>query len=241
MGDGDGMAVSFAHARTVYQAITGGGAAAGGNSPSSTNQSGVGNNVLPGPAAASGNPQSGSKQGQGSISGGAQQAAVATVSQKGGWLSLSPADVVATKIAEAAAAASTAAVTPLASAATSLYAGLASLPIAAALGAIPRNAAPTAAAALAATAARAAASSEDKGTGGTGTGSAAATVSAAAGVVAIAAATGTGPRLAPAAPQSTTTPGLQPSEWFVCDDAPTHTRTFVIQVRRSFCPHCGMR
>jgi hypothetical protein len=147
----------------------------------------------------------------------------------------SPADMVAGMVSEAAAAASAAAVTPLVSAAGNLYAGLASLPIAAALGAGPRSSAPAAAAAIM-SAATAALTSETPGgpspaasSGSTSVGSRlAAGLAAAAGPAAIAAAPASGLRLAPPV-QSTTGSPACPSEWFVCDDAATDTRMFVIQ------------
>ncbi len=152
----------------------------------------------------------------------------------GGWASA--AEMVAGMVGEAAAAASAAAVTPLASAAGSLYANLASLPIASALGAGPRSSAPAAAAALMAAGAAAIARSRESGgkekeAGGTQQQqqqAEAARLAAAAGPAAIAAAPGGGTRLA-APTQSTTGSPACPSEWFVCDDEATCTRYFVVQ------------
>eukprot|EP00197_Chlamydomonas_leiostraca_P006399 CAMPEP_0202865660 /NCGR_PEP_ID=MMETSP1391-20130828/6282_1 /ASSEMBLY_ACC=CAM_ASM_000867 /TAXON_ID=1034604 /ORGANISM="Chlamydomonas leiostraca, Strain SAG 11-49" /LENGTH=781 /DNA_ID=CAMNT_0049545523 /DNA_START=38 /DNA_END=2383 /DNA_ORIENTATION=- len=216
MEEGDGACLSLAEVRALYHHT---------NALSASMQAPtVVNNVVPAPKV--------------------DATAVATTgaakpAQPAKWLS--PTDIVASKVAEAAAAAAAAASSAASSAAaaassaaaaaspiastiqSTLYAGLASLPIASALGAGPRSSAPAAAAALMSAAAKAAAQPDDKA-------GRAVAASAAAGTIAIAAAPGSSSRLAAAAPlQSTTSPGLQPSEWFVCDDAATATRYIVIQ------------
>lgn len=132
----------------------------------------------------------------------------------------SPADLVAAKIAEAAAAA--AAVNPFASAAGSFYAGLASLPpLASALGSNSR-----ATAAVAATAAVVASKQAiDAKTSGGNTTSFVPATNTTSKVV-------TTPRVdarMSQQAQSTTGSPACPSEWFICDEASTYTRYFVIQ------------
>ena len=124
--DGDGMAVSFQTARDIYQAL---------KREEASNIVALPKDV-PSQAVSVAQPQQQPPQQQASASNGSGSAANmpppagsqhSQVQQRKGWAN--PADVVASKIAEAAAAATSAA-SPLASAAEILYAGLAaSLPI----------------------------------------------------------------------------------------------------------------
>lgn len=251
------MGVSVLDARATYSSLTGRGRQldpVGGSTQlvPATPQTGVASNIqlippqlgLMAQPTASSNPtqststsagttasvHSGSKAESGANGASSSNGSSAQAGQSKRWSS--PADMVAGMVSDAAAAASAAAAsavatTPLASAATSLYAGLASLPIASALGAGPRSAAPANAAAIM-SAAAAIVASNGGGSAGDAQRVMQAQFAAAAGPAAIAAAPATTARLM-APTQSTTGSPACPSEWFVCDDTATNTRYFVIQ------------
>jgi len=205
VAEGDGMAVSVGEARELY-------------SRSNTSQL---SNIVPTSLMSKDLVPSASTAAHGARPAPAVTPTTQTVQANAAWGS--PVDVVAAKLADAAAAASAAAVNPLASAAGSLYAGLASLPpLVSALGAnIPKPS--TLPQAVVVSTLAAAAASEVKANGGMGAATAAklAVPQAVAGPATAA--------VSATAAVAAATSSICPSHWFVCDEAATHTRIFVIQ------------